>query len=99
VATEKGALMLALNSVILEGKFLHYTTKKGELPLKFVLENNGQTFGVSVEGKMAEVFINSVSKKQMRGLRIVGKLERIGHTVSVKAEHIEFKPMQTYTKA
>ena len=54
--------MNQLNSVIIEGKFKHFTSKKGVLPLCFVLENNKsgtkKDFVISVESeKMADVFV------------------------------------------
>ena len=85
--------MNMLNSVIIEGKFNHFTSKKGTLPLTFLVDNvsssGKQSFAISVKSSaMAENFL----KHNASGLRIVGKLERIGskNTVVV-AEHIEFK--------
>ena len=40
--------MNQLNSIILEGKFAHFTSKKGTLPLEFLIENNGKKYTVAV---------------------------------------------------
>lgn len=80
--------MFALNSVILEGEFQHFTSKKGELPLRFLIKTNGQSFGVSVPNKkMADTFVS----RKAKNLRLVGKLDHAGRTVVVQAEHIEYK--------
>ena len=80
--------MSALNSVILEGEFQHFTSKKGEIPLRFLIKNNGQSFGISVPSKkMADVFVS----KKVKKLRLVGKLDHTGRTVVIQAEHIDYK--------
>ena len=51
--------MNQLNSLILEGKFAHFTSKKGTLPLEFLIENNGKKYTVVVpKQQMADAFIS-----------------------------------------
>lgn len=80
--------MFSLNSVILEGEFQHFTSKKGEIPLRFLVKNNGQSFGISVPSKkMADAF----TSKKVKKLRLVGKLDHAGRSVVIQAEHIDYK--------
>lgn len=77
---------MALNSVIFEGKFAHFTSKKGSMPLAFVVDNSGQKFTIVVKSqKMAETVI----RKKPSNLRIVGSLERNGRQVYISAEHLD----------
>ena len=77
---------MALNSVIFEGKFAHFTSKKGSMPLAFVVDNSGQKFTIVVKSqKMAETVI----RKKPSKLRIVGSLERNGRQVYISAEHLD----------
>lgn len=81
--------MKQLNSVIVEGDFQHFTSKKGALPMTFIVNCNGEHFTISVNNpKMSETVI----KTKPSGMRIVGSLVKLGRTVGVNAEHIEFKP-------
>ena len=81
--------MKQLNSVIVEGDFQHFTSKKGALPMTFIINCNGENFTISVKSHtMSEMVIN----KKPSGMRIVGSLVKLGRTVCVNAEHIEFKP-------
>lgn len=84
--------MSQINSVIIEGKFQHFTSKKGALPLRFVLENNKagtkKDFVISIESeKMADIFINQ--KKDT--VRVVGYLGKNSKSTIIVAEHIECK--------
>jgi hypothetical protein len=86
--------MKQLNSVIIEGDFQHFTSKKGVLPMTFLVDCNGQHFTISVgNSTMSEM----VLKRKPQGMRIVGRLEKIGRNVCVSAEHIEFKPVSAKT--
>ncbi len=77
---------MALNSVIFEGKFAHFTSKKGSMPLAFIVDNNGQKMAVVVKSqKMAD----SIIKKKPLNVRIVGSLERNGRQVYISAEHLD----------
>lgn len=77
---------MALNSVIFEGKFAHFTSKKGSMPLAFIVDNNGQKMAVVVKSqKMADLII----KKKPLNVRIVGSLERNGRQVYISAEHLD----------
>lgn len=77
---------MALNSVIFEGKFAHFASKKGSMPLAFVVDNSGQKFTIVVKSqKMAETVI----RKKPSNLRIVGSLERNGRQVYISAEHLD----------
>ena len=81
--------MKQLNSVIVEGDFQHFTSKKGSLPMTFIVNCNGDNFTISVNNHiMSEMVIN----KKPSGMRIVGSLVKLGRTVCINAEHIEFKP-------
>ena len=81
--------MKQLNSVIIEGAFQHFTSKKGTLPMTFIVNCNGEHFTISVSSpKMSEMVI----KTKPSGMRVVGSLVKIGRTVGVNAEHIELKP-------
>ena len=81
--------MKQLNSVVVEGDFQHFTSKKGALPMTFIVSCNGENFTISVNSHtMSEMVIN----KKHLGMRIVGSLVKLGRTVCVNAEHIEFKP-------
>ena len=75
--------MKQLNSVIVEGDFQHFTSKKGALPMTFIINCNGENFTIISE---------KVIDKKLSGMRIVGSLVKRGRTVCVKAEYIEFKP-------
>lgn len=80
--------MNQLNSLILEGKFAHFTSKKGTLPLEFLIENNGKKYTVAVPNeKMAGIFIS----KKPSSVRVVGRLDRNGKSVYITAEHIEMR--------
>ena len=77
---------MKLNSVILEGEFVHFTSKKGAMPLAFVVDNSGQKFTIVVKSqKMAETVI----RKKPSKIRIVGRLERNGRQVYISAEHLD----------
>ena len=77
---------MALNSVIFEGKFAHFTSKKGSMPLAFIVDNNGQKMAVVVKSKqIADLII----KKKPLNVRIVGSLERNGRQVYISAEHLD----------
>ena len=85
--------MAQLNSLILEGSFNHYTSKKGTLPLCFTVDNTTsrgtQSFNVKIESeKMADLFCKNV--KDSKKVRIVGCLNRYNKSISVLAEHIDF---------
>ena len=85
----EGGAKLQLNSIILEGNFKHFTSKKGDLPMKFLMDCDGDDFTISIpNSKMAEM----VTTKKPKRMRIVGRLSRSGKAVMVTAEHIEFKP-------
>ena len=75
--------------VIVEGDFQHFTSKKGALPMTFIVNCNGEHFTISVNNpKMSEMVI----KTKPSGIRVVGSLVKLGRTVGVNAEHIECKP-------
>ena len=81
--------MKQLNSVIVEGDFQHFTSKKGILPMTFIINCNGENFTICINSSnMSEMVIAN----KPSGMRIVGSLVKRGRTVCVKAEHIEFKP-------
>lgn len=81
--------MKQLNSVVIEGDFQHFTSKKGALPMTFIINCNGENFTICINSSnMSEMVID----KKPSGMRIVGSLVKRGRTVCVKAEHIEFKP-------
>jgi hypothetical protein len=81
--------MKQLNSVIVEGDFQHFTSKKGAIPLSFIVNCNGEHFTISVNNsKMSEMII----KTKPSGMRVVGSLVKIGRSVGINAEHIELKP-------
>ncbi len=81
--------MKQLNSVIIEGDFQHFTSKKGALPMTFIINCNGENFIICINSSnMSEMVID----KKPSGMRIVGSLVKHGRTVCVKAEYIEFKP-------
>lgn len=87
--------MNQLNSVLLEGEFNHFTSKKGTLPLTFTLSNNREgtvkDFSIAVNSaKMADDIVNQLKKG--KGLRVVGRLDRFSKSVVIIAEHIEVKP-------
>ena len=78
--------MKQLNSVIIEGDFQHFTSKKGTLPMTFIINCNGENFTICINSSnMSEMVID----KKPSGMRIVGSLGKRG---CVRAEHIEFKP-------
>jgi hypothetical protein len=80
--------MKQLNSVIVEGAFKHYTSKKGALPLTFIVDCDGQNLSIAVKSEqMAKVFVSN----KPSNIRVVGRLERNGKNVCISAEHIEFK--------
>ena len=86
--------MKQLNSVIIEGDFQHFTSKKGVLPMTFLVDCNGQHFTISVgNSTMSEM----VLKRKPQRVRIVGRLEKIGRNVCVSAEHIELQPSSAKT--
>ena len=79
--------MEQLNSVIVEGDFQHFTSKKGSLPMTFVVNCNGENFTISVNNHtMSKMIID----KKPSDMRIVGSLIKRGRTVCVRAEYIEF---------
>jgi len=80
--------MKQLNSVIVEGDFQHFTSKKGTLPMTFIVECNKQHFTISVK---SDIIAEAVLKNKPKKVRIVGRLERYGHSVHVLAEHLEIK--------
>ena len=81
--------MKQLNSVIVEGDFQHFTSKKGVLPMTFIINCNDENFTICINSSnMSEMVIN----KKPSGMRVAGSLVKRGRTVCVKAEHIEFKP-------
>ena len=81
--------MKQLNSVVVEGDFQHFTSKKGVLPMTFIINCNGENFTICINSSnMSEMVID----KKHSGMRIVGSLVKRGRTVCVRAEHIEFKP-------
>lgn len=84
--------MKHLNSCILKGKFEHYTSKQGALPLTFVVINsncNGeQKFNVKVNGHLADLCLSKMKKGC--DVRLVGRLEKSNKTVFINAEHIDF---------
>ena len=82
--------MKALNSVIIEGDFAHFTSKKGSPDVSFMLYNNNNSYNVSTSGVLGSLVTSNCKKG--RGLRIVGRLEKIGRSVIIKAEHLELKP-------
>ena len=77
---------MALNSVIFDGKFAHFTSKKGTMPLAFIVDNNGQKMAVVVKSKQ---MADAVIKKKPLSVRIVGSLERNGRQVYISAEPID----------
>ena len=80
--------MNQLNSLILEGKFAHFTSKRGTLPLEFLIENNGKKYTVVVpKQQMADAFISH----KPSSIRVVGRLDRNGKSVYITAEHIEMR--------
>lgn len=84
--------MKALNSIILEGDFAHFTSKKGALETTFLLDNDAGSFGVRTSGNMAKIVASNCKKG--RGMRIVGSLAKNGKSVIINAEHIEIKPIK-----
>lgn len=81
--------MKQLNSVIVEGDFQHFTSKKGSLPMTFIINCNGENFTICINSSnMSEMVID----KKPSGMRVVGSLVKLGRTVCVSAEYIEFKP-------
>ena len=84
--------MKQLNSVIVEGDFQHFTSKKGVLPMTFIINCNGEKFTICINSSnMSEMVID----KKPEGMRIVGSLVKRGRTVCVSAEYMEFKPKKT----
>lgn len=81
--------MVQLNSVILEGVFLHFTSKKGSEKTTFILDNNGDGFSVVANGKLGEQ-VTKHAKRQTQ-MRIVGKLVKVGKSTALLAEYIEIK--------
>lgn len=84
--------MKGLNSIILEGDFVHFTSKKGAADTTFLVENEGNSYGVKTSGAMAEIVAKQCKKG--RGMRLVGRLAKNGKSVIIVAEHIEIKPIR-----
>ena len=80
--------MKQLNSVIVEGTFKHFTSKKGALPMSFIVECNSQHFTISVKD---DIMAEKVIENKPKNVRVIGRLDRCGRTIQVLAEHIEFK--------
>lgn len=81
--------MKALNSVIMEGNFAHFTSKKGSPEVSFMLYNNNNSYRISTNG-----MLGVLAKNYKRGckLRVVGRLEKIGRSVIIKAERLDLIP-------
>lgn len=86
--------MKQMNQIIIEGNFLHYTSKKGAEKLTFLIENKGATsteVHILVDNLLAK---NAVIENARYGrtVRIVGALQKSRHTLYIRADHIEFFP-------
>lgn len=84
--------MQLLNSVLIEGIFIQFTTPENKEENEFLIDTNGAKIRVKVTGKLAELSCSHLYKG--RHVRIVGKLINVGkeNKVIINAEHIEYMP-------
>ena len=77
---------MALNSIIIEGKFGHFTSKKGAEKTTFTIIYKDQSFNVITEGILAQ---SATLYRKNNVLRIVGSLRKVGRSTLISAQHIE----------
>lgn len=80
--------MSCLNSVIVEGDFQHFTSKRGLFPISFILNCDEEPLSIFVpDDKVCKKIISQKPKR----MRIIGKLKKYGHNTYIVAEHIDFR--------
>lgn len=81
--------MKKLNSVIIVGTFVHFTSKKGAKNASFLLETNKQCFPVSMPESLSKALVSRL--KRGSKVSIIGKLSKVGKNVTIFASHISLE--------
>lgn len=81
------------NSVIVEGKFLHFTSPKNAKRQIFLLENEYWEEKTPIHVIVNEKFTSAFEKSIKRGktVKVTGRLVKIGNQIYIKSDYVEIK--------
>lgn len=81
------------NYVIIEGKFLHFTSPKNAKKQIFLLENECLDEVTPVHVIVNEKFTSFFSRNVKRGktIKVTGRLVKVGNQIYIKSDYIEIK--------